>query len=160
WERINVYAEFAAIAVSLVAAPLLLALLGTDPRDEWLRLGSMALVTTVAAVGAALLMPRTDDAVLAAFYRRVRPVGFWGRTARLVGQSSTAPLRALGRRLFSVVVSAASLFLLLVGIGRLMLSPPETAQSWSWAMLVAGCLLLPICWIETVRGDRAAATPP
>src|SRR5690606_4203931 len=34
WERINVYAEFAAIAVSLVAAPLLLALLGTDPRDE------------------------------------------------------------------------------------------------------------------------------
>ena len=46
WERINLYSELAAMAASLVTAPLLLYFLGTDPEDEWIRLGIMALVTT------------------------------------------------------------------------------------------------------------------
>src|SRR5690606_16299711 len=50
WERINLYSELAAMAASLVTAPLLLYFLGTDPEGEWIRLGIMALVTTSAAI--------------------------------------------------------------------------------------------------------------
>ena len=86
WERINLYSELAAMTASLVTAPLLLYTLGTDPEQEWIRLGLMALVTTSAAVVAALLAPPTSDATLKDFYMRVRPVGWWGRAARLCGE--------------------------------------------------------------------------
>jgi len=115
WERINLYSELAAMAVSLVAAPLLLYFLGTDPQDEWIRLGSMALLTTAAAVLAAWLAPPTSDATLQAFYARVRPVGWWPRAARLCGEDSRAPLRALGRCTLVVIAASVSLFAVLTG---------------------------------------------
>ncbi|HYE38543.1 MAG TPA: sodium:solute symporter family protein, partial [Ramlibacter sp.] len=115
WERINLHAELAAMATSLVAAPLLLYFLGTDAEDEWIRLGLMALLTTAAAVLAALVGPRTDDATLAAFYARVRPCGWWGRTARLAGHDPREPLRSLGRAAVAVGAGALSPFLVLTG---------------------------------------------
>jgi Na+/proline symporter len=153
WERISLYSEFAAMAASLITAPLLLVTLGTDPETEWVRLGTMALVTTAAAVGITYVTPATDDRVLVAFYTRVRPFGFWSRAARLAGDDPRAPIRGLRRRMVSVGVSAASLFLLLVGLGRLMIEPPGASAWWTWMMIVAGTALVPVWWRDTVRDD-------
>jgi Na+/proline symporter len=153
WERINQYSELAAMAVSLVVAPLLLRFSGTDPDDEWIRLGVMALATTSAAVLAAWFAPPTDEATLTAFYRRVRPTGWWGSTARRCGDDPRAPLRALGRQLRDSGVAAASLFAVLAGAGRLLFPPPGSAAWISAAMLALGLLLVPF-WVRAVRGEQ------
>ncbi len=153
WERINLYSELAAMAASLVSAPLLLIVFGTDPGGEWLRLAIMALVTTAAAVGITFVTPRTDEQVLLSFYERVRPFGVWPTTARRAGDRPGAPLQALGRRLRAVLATALSLFLLLVGVGRLMIAPPGASVAWSWALVAAGVALVPVWWAELQAAD-------
>jgi Na+/proline symporter len=150
WERINLYSELAAIAASLVTAPVLLITLGTDPGGEWIRLGVMALVTTAAAVVVTLVTPPTSDDVLHEFYRRVRPVGWWPRAARLAGDSPRAARRALARRIRAMTFTSASLFLLLVGVGRSMVHAPATPLWPNILAIVAGLALVPL-WVGTVR---------
>jgi solute:Na+ symporter, SSS family len=163
WERITLWSELTAMAMSLVTAPLLLFTLGTNPETEWLRLGIMALVTTVAALVVTLITPPTSDQVLLTFYERVQPFGWWGRTARLAGDRPRAPLAALGRRLTAVGVTALSLFLLLVGVGRLLIATPQMSPAWTWAFIVAGVALIPLWWRALVReeiADRSAGAVP
>lgn len=159
WERINLHAELAAMATSLVAAPLLLYFLGTDAEGEWIRLGLMALLTTAAAVLAALLGPRTEDRTLAAFYARVRPCGWWGRTARLAGDDPREPLRALRRAAVAVTSGALSLFLVLTGSGTLLLAGPGEGLALGWGCLLAGAALVPLWWPAAWHGERDAAAP-
>lgn len=99
-----------------------------DDRD-WLRLSIMASVSTAAAVGITFVTPRTGDAVLVQFYERVRPVGWWSKTARATGHRAGAPLSALLVRLRAAAFCALSLFLLLVGFGKLLLHPPWAPPS-------------------------------
>src|SRR5690606_11557580 len=106
WERINLWSEIAAMGASLVTAPLLLLWLGTDAETEWLRLLIMAGVTTGAAVAITLATPRTDSRILVAFYRRVRPMGWWRSTAVAAGDRPDAPLKALRLRAAAVAVCA------------------------------------------------------
>jgi len=153
WERINLYSELAAIAASLVTAPLLLLVFGTAPETEWLRLALMAVLTTTAAVGITYVTPPTDPEVLRAFYMQVRPFGFWGRTARLAGHRPQAPRQALLRQLRAVMLTALSLFCLLAGVGRLMLSTPGASLLWSWALVTAGLALIPLWWRELKREE-------
>jgi solute:Na+ symporter, SSS family len=94
-----------------------------------------------------LLTPRTDPRVLTAFYERVRPFGWWTATARAAGDSPAVPLRALLRQLRTVGVCAASLFLLLVGAGRLAIGPPDTTLVGSLLMLIGGVALTPL-WLR------------
>lgn len=61
WEGINLWSELAAIATSLVVAPILL----FTTSVEWLRLGVMAAATTAAAIGAGV-------ALVPAWWGRVR----------------------------------------------------------------------------------------
>jgi solute:Na+ symporter, SSS family len=150
WERINVYSELAAMALSLVTAPLLLYFLGTDPEDEWIRLGLMALVTTTAAIGVSFITPRTDDETLKVFYTRVRPFGLWGRTAQLCGGERRGAVRAAARPAAAVVVCAVSLFALLVGAGRLLFAAPDSEALLSWSFLGAGLVLTP-AWLHLMR---------
>lgn len=151
WERINLYSELTAMGVSLIAAPLLLYYLGTDPEGEWIRLGIMALVTTTAAILVTFITPATDDATLKRFYRRVRPFGFWRHAAMLNGIGAAVSVKALGTRLFAVAVTAVSLFSLLVGVGRLLFPPPDGSSTLSWVCLAVGLLLIPI-WLRIAMG--------
>jgi solute:Na+ symporter, SSS family len=162
WERINLWSELTAIVTSLVVAPLLLVLLGTSPVDEWRRLGIMALVTTLAAIAVTLVTPRTDPRVLHAFYRRVRPVGFWLETAAKAGDDPRAPIRALLGRLRAVGLTAASLFLALVGVGRLLIAPPDASAIWTWSLLLGGGALVPLWWralLDDEGDDERGARP-
>lgn len=146
WERINLYSELVAMAVSLITAPLLLIFLGNDAETEWLRLGIMALATTAAAIGVTYVTPQTDQEVLVAFYERVQPFGFWPTTARQAGDRPEAARQVLWRRLQAVVVTALSLFLLLLGVGRLMIAMPDTSAIWTWGFIIVGLALVPLWW--------------
>src|SRR5690606_2654465 len=147
WERINLYSELTAMGVSLITAPLLLYYLGTDPEGEWIRLGIMALVTTSAAILVTFITPATDDATLKRFYRRVRPFGFWGHAAALNGVGGSVSIKALGKRLLAVGITATSLFTLLAGLGRLLFPPPEGSSIVSWVCILIGLLLVPV-WLR------------
>lgn len=139
WERINVWSEFAAIAASLVLAPILLA---WSDEVAW-RLAAMAVASTAITVLVALCSPRTDPAVLAAFYRRVRPPGFWGRTAAAAGDDPRAPRRALMRALGHVARGGLALYLALYGAVRLLFPLPEgTRLGAVVALLASGALAL------------------
>ena len=153
WERINLWSEIAAIVTSLITAPLLLWFLGTGKDLEWVRLGTMALTTTVAAVGITFVTPATDEDVLRRFYERVRPLGFWRKTARAFGHSPTAPRRALARRLWAMTLTALSLFFLLIGLGRLLIPPPGASLIWTWGCVLVGLVLIPFWWRDALLRD-------
>ena len=158
WERINLYSELTAMAVSLITAPLLRYYLGTDPDREWMRLGIMALTTTSAAILVTFITPATDDATLKHFYSRVRPFGFWRRAAMLNGVAGAVSVKALGTRLFAVAVTAVSLFSLLVGVGRLMFPPPDGSSVISWVCIAVGLLLVPV-WLRIAMGHEFDSDP-
>ena len=126
WERINLHSELAAMAISLVLAPILLVATnaGWIRDEEWIRLSLMALFSTVAAVTVTYFTPRTDVKVLKAFYKRVNPVGFWRKTAALVDGDPRKPLNDFIREAKTTLLTALSLFLMLIGAGKLLIRPP------------------------------------
>jgi len=162
WERINVWSEFAAMAVSLLVAPLVLwglpelearGWFGDEPAmtREALGLLSMAVCSTVAAVGVVWLTPRTHPDVLDAFFARVRPLGAWPEAAHRAGVDPLVPKRALARAALSTGVTALSLFLCLYGAGRLLLWHPEAAAVWPMLALFGGLALVPVWWRRLQR---------
>ena len=159
WERINIQAEFAAMATAIVAGPILL---WTFPGDEmeWLRLGTMVLVSTTGTVVVALVSKRTDEDVLLAFYRSVRPVGFWGRTARSAGDDPASVRAALGTTLLATVACAGSLFLALVGIAKLILPRPDEGLLLPLLAIGGAILLAPIWWRSLVAPTPDAPRQP
>ncbi|WP_412069202.1 sodium:solute symporter family protein [Rubrivirga sp. IMCC43871] len=158
WERINLWSELAAIATSLVVAPILL--FGLDlsdaPDEDALRLALMALASTVAAVGVTFVTPKTDEATRVAFYTRVRPFGWWRQTAIAAGDDPNRGPRQLGNRLALTATTAASLFLTLVGAGRLLIPAPDASTLASLAYLGAGLALIPV-WVRWGFGPNALA---
>lgn len=143
WERINLYCEIAAITVSLVAAPLLLVMV----EEDWLRLAIMASLSTLVVVGAALWLPETDSHRLQAFYRRVQPPGWWGRTARAVGEPRAVAMRRLLHGLAAIGSCALFIYGLLVGITQLLL---QRADGGTVLLLAASVAASPV-WVAFVR---------
>lgn len=140
WERINLYCELGAILVSFLLAPVLF----HTVEAEWLRLAIMAGASTVAVIAAALWLPATDPMHLAKFYERVRPPGWWPRSAALVNdQRWTAP-RALARGLGAVVACAITVFSWLVGCGQLLLH--TTSPLSAAALVLLGFAVIPFWW--------------
>ncbi len=137
WERINLYCEIVAIVVSLIAAPILI----TTVEAEWLKLLLMSVISTVAVVATAFLGPGTDRKVLAAFYRRVQPPGWWARTARAAGEEAGASIRALRADVVWILACAVSVYAWLIGFGKLLVQP----GSWLAAVvfILAGCAAIP-----------------
>jgi solute:Na+ symporter, SSS family len=154
WERINLYSELAAIAVSLVVAFLLLFVFQMGEDQDWLRLAIMAGVSTVAAIGVTYFTPPTDQRVLDTFYRSVNPMGFWSRTAASVGHLPDSPRAALLLRVRYAALCSLSLFLLLIGLGRLLIAPPDASPAWSWAMVIAGLAITPMWWKAAFVDDE------
>jgi Na+/proline symporter len=143
WERINLYCEVAAIVASLIAAPILLATVDA----EWVRLATMAAVSTTAVVAAALWLPGTEPHRLEGFYQRVRPPGWWGRTAAAVGEERRVPLRRLGSGLLAIATAAVSVYGLLVGAGQVIVGRADATT----ALAIAAALLAAPIWIRFVR---------
>ena len=79
----------------------------------------MVIASLTATVITALVTPSTSPEVRNEFYQRVRPFGWWPKSAKEAGHQPAAPIRALGRRLRLTLLSTASLFGMLIGIGKL-----------------------------------------
>ncbi len=149
WERINLFSELGAMAASLVVAPILLVV--TDV--EWIRLGTMAVVTTLIAIGITYFTPVTDTNVLKEFYRRVQPLGFWRKTAILAGDDPNRSIREFAKGLKTTALTSFSLFFLLVGIGKLLFAVPGASSFWSWLYTFVGLALIPLWWKSAI-GSR------
>lgn len=147
WERINLYSELAAIVTSIIIAPILL--FATD--QEWIRLGLMALVSTVATIAVTLLTPKTDDRTLIAFYTRVKPSGFWATTALLADDTGGAPLKRFRTQIALVATCAGSLFLTLIGLGKLLVPAPGQSLVWPYLTAIVGLALVPLWWRRAFR---------
>jgi Na+/proline symporter len=142
WERINLFSELTAIAVSLVLAPIILFTVDA----EWLRLLLMASISTVTVVGVTLATRPTAAATLVEFYRRVDPPGFWRQTALRAGTDPARPLIALRRGAWLTVTTSLSVYLLLVGFGKLILPAPGASRLVPWVLIAAGVAVAGLWW--------------
>ncbi len=140
WERVNLYCELGAIVVSLVLAPALLATV----EAEWIRLATMAGASTLVVIAAALWLPGTEPVKLAGFYDRVRPPGWWPRSAALVNVPRSAAPRALARGVAAILACALSVFAWLVGIGQLALQTADPVVALGIVGL--GIVSVPVWW--------------
>ncbi len=155
WERINLYSELAAIIVALIASGLLLHFF-PEPDQEWLRLASMALLSTVAAVGITFFTPPTEQRVLSAFYQRVRPVGWWRKTAAANNEDGAIALLRLRRDALMVVTGSVSLLFMLVGLGRLLIRAPGDSTLVSLIFVGIAIAAFPFWWSAVVNKDDSA----
>ena len=159
WERINLHSELAAMAISLVLAPILLVATnaGWIRDEEWIRLSLMALFSTVAAVTVTYFTPRTDVKVLKAFYKRVNPVGFWRKTAALVDGDPRKPLNDFIGEAKTTLLTALSLFLMLIGAGKLLIRPPTESIFLPWLCIALSLFLIRFWWKNAIGGQRVTS---
>ena len=159
WERINLHSELAAMAISLVLAPILLFAtnVGWIRDEEWIRLSLMALFSTVAAVTVTYFTPHTDEKVLKAFYKRVNPVGFWRNTATLVDSDPRKPLNDFIKETKTTILTALSLFLMLVGTGKLLVRPPTESSFFPWLCITLALVLIRFWWKNAIGGHRVTS---
>ena len=152
WWRVNAWSEIAALTASAATAVALKivpdnALVRAVGRglekagfavDAWgVGIVTIVAVTTVAWIAATLLTRPEDEAKLLAFYRRVRPGGFWGPVARRHGTAyrlTAAPF--LG---WALAVTAIVGFLF--GLGRLIFMDWGPAAAYLAAGGIAAVLL-------------------
>jgi Na+/proline symporter len=159
WWRINAWSEIAALASSLIIAfgfEIVAAVQCARSGTEY-TLFATPVVYRGFALGphhkALLLVPisilvwvtvtlRTRPAQmerLEAFYRRVRPGGFWGPVARRCADVRSDGISA--RRLGVWVVGCAGVYGFLFGLGRIVLGEPERAWPLFLAAAVAAVIL-------------------
>jgi Na+/proline symporter len=142
WERINLYSELAAMLVSIIAAPLLI--FYTD--QEWIRLGTMALLSTSAAIGITFITPSTKPETLTTFYRKISPMGLWRTTSKAAGFKDDRPLHRLLIRLRTTAFAALSVFAMLIGLGKLFVRAPGEGLGWALFAIALSLLLVPTWW--------------
>lgn len=142
WERINLFSEVAAIIVSLIFAPIIL----FTVQAEWLRLLLMSSISTVVVVGVTLLTRPTAENTRLEFYKRVEPPGFWRKTADKLGVEAHLPIKAFKEGAYLTITTSLSVYLLLVGVGKLILPNPSSAITYSWIYLGLGLLSVPLWW--------------
>lgn len=151
WWRINAWAEIASLAASLLAVPVVVALI---PPDSYaLRLLVMAAIATSAGVVAAFAAGPEDRELLERFYREVKPPGFWGPVAGDDGarRQLRSGLRAMG-------LWALAIFSLLLGVGSWMVGSPPP-KWFPWPMLWIGLLLVVgiLATVKAVAGQGPTA---
>jgi SSS family solute:Na+ symporter len=119
-----------------------------DPNaDAWIMLLTVG-ATTVVWLGVTYATRPEDDAVLDAFYRRVRPGGpGWRHVAVRTGFGAEG-LAGGGRAWANWVASIAAVYSALFGIGKLIFGPP-----WVGAALL-GLAVLAFVWIARSLKDE------
>lgn len=147
WERINLWSEFAAMAISLIVASLLLfTIVGEWLNEEWQRLLIMSVTSTATVIIVTLLTPTTNEKILNNFYQRVYPPGFWNRTTARLGLDQGLPIRTLKEGAYLVITTAATIFLLLVGIGKFLLPVPEASFFPALLYIALGIAIISLWW--------------
>lgn len=158
WHRHNAYGELVPMAGGLVVAPLVLTFLGdealashgldADAADAT-RLITVACASVVLTLAGSLLSAPVPMSLLARFYARVRPPGFWGPVALECGDDPRTVRSELARDLGAAAAAAGSVFALVVGLGTLVVGAGGPAWMPRWlyvALWVGGALVLVRVW--------------
>ncbi|HUX00644.1 MAG: sodium:solute symporter family protein [Phycisphaerae bacterium] len=164
WWRINAWSEIAAMLASSVIAGVLYVLKsGVALSWPWpIRLAPLAwpypvilLVTvagsTVVWLAVTFMTKPVSEERLVAFYRKVRPYGFWGPIA---AQSGVAPARGLGRMLFAWVAGTVMVLAAMLGVGKLLLGEP-----WSGGAYLAAAAVGAVVVAHEIRSARRLSGP-
>lgn len=142
WERINIYSEIAAIVSSLLIAPIILYYV----EEEWLKLLLMSISSTLVVIVVTYLTPRTDQSVLANFYERVTPLGYWKKTTTHLGIDPKEPVREFWGNMKVVGLSSVTIFFLLVGISKLFFPQSDESIYFPIALILIGIAAFPFWW--------------
>jgi SSS family solute:Na+ symporter len=142
WERINLYSEVSAIIVSLIFAPIIL----FTVEAEWLRLLLMSSISTIIVITTTLMTRPTSDAVLLSFYKQVDPPGFWRNSAKKSGVDSNRSIESFKRGAYLTVTTSLSVYLLLVGFGKLIFPNPESPIAYAWIYIILGIASIALWW--------------
>ena len=159
WWRVRASTEITAMSVSAVTA-IAVQLLGDS--FEWPlgplspggtitaegRLTVVAFVSLFASVVAVLLARRPDPRSLVEFYRRVRPIGWWGPVARIAG-SAVEPREGFRTVCFGAVSGLALVWGGMLMIGYWMLGE-TTAAIITGTISAAGSLGV-LCTLRRLR---------
>lgn len=142
WERVNLYSEISAIIVSFIFAPIILFTVDA----EWLRLLLMSSISTVVVITTTLLTKPTSEEILVSFYNKVEPPGFWKKSAQKSGMDPKKPIQDLKYGAYLTVTTSLSLYLMLVGFGKLILPNPESSILYAWIYIMLGFASIPLWW--------------
>lgn len=153
WERVNLFSEISAIVTSLIVAPIILFTI----EPEWLRLLLMSSISTIIVVTVTLLTQPTDRNVLLEFYKRVDPPGFWKNTAAKLGMGTHRPINALKSGAYMTITVSLSVYLLLVGFGKLILPGPGSPSALSWILIVLGIVSAGLWWRRLFSRRKSAS---
>jgi hypothetical protein len=165
WWRFNGHGYFWGM-VTGIGASLLLAAAQALNLTGLSALNAFPLILAVSLVGCfagTLLTPAEDDEVLMAFYRKVRPWGFWGPILAKVRQEDPAfePNRDFWRDMFNIVVGIAwQTSLVLIPI--CLVIRKFDALMIAGAVVVVSSVILKLTWYDNldVREARASALRP
>ncbi|MCH7573808.1 MAG: Na+:solute symporter [Candidatus Marinimicrobia bacterium] len=153
WERINLYSELSAMVASLVFAPILIFYV----QEEWLKLLLMSVLSTATVLIVTWLTPPTEEGLLTKFYDQVKPSGLWRKTALRAGQDPEIPGQEFKVGAVLVLTCGLSVFLLLTGLGKLIVPAPGSTPFLPLGYVLLGLALFPLWWKRAVGGDDEAA---
>ena len=139
WERINLNSEIAAMFSSIVFAPIIL----FNVQEEWMRLLLMSALSTFFVVVSALMSSPTEENKRIAFFKRVQPPGFWEKTASKAGMDPIKPRLKLFEGMKLISLTGATCFLLLAGIGKLIVSMPDSSPIYPMLLIAGGLICVP-----------------
>jgi Na+/proline symporter len=156
WWRMTAGAELAAIVVSSLLAPILL----WSVDDEGARMLLVSLAATGAAIGVSLLSRGEPFDRACAFYRRVRPPGFWGPVALACGDSPARGIEALRRGSLATAGLSLAVFCVLVGVGSWLFGSPAPAWFPWRGPWIAGLLIVAAVLVVLLRAEIWARPVP
>lgn len=159
WHRQNAYGELFSIAASVVLAPVLLFVLDDAAFAGWgfdadgadaVRLILMAALSTTAAIAGSLLTRPVPPETLQAFYKKVRPPGFWAPVAAACDDDPKRVKQRMYDGLVATFAAALSVFALIIGLGTWLLHAPGPEWiprgPWIGLNLVIGVALCRVWW--------------
>lgn len=150
WWRFNGYGYFWGMIAGIASSMILpFAMPNTSPLNAFPLLLAISVVGCFAGT---LLTAPEDDEVLKAFYRRVRPWGFWGPVLRQVQKEdpSFRPNLDFRRDLFNIVVGI-SWQTSLVALPVYVVIHNSPAAFISLAVVVATSAILKFTWYDHLR---------
>ena len=91
------------------------------------------------------------------FYEKVEPSGLWRKTALRAGLDPEIPGREFKTGAVLVLTCGLSVFLLLTGLGKLMIPAPGSAPFLPLGYVLLGLALFPLWWKRAVGASDGAA---
>ncbi len=158
WWRFNSYGYFWGMVGGLAAAAVVPAL--SPGLTLIYAFPAILALSTAASLAGTLLTPPDDEEVLAAFYLKVRPWGFWGpvRERLRATHPGLAANRDFGRDMFNVAVGIVWQTAL-TALGIYLVLEDLRAVAVSVAVIVVTSVILKFNWYDRMEDYPVDASP-